>query len=83
MSNTSSSVVKALSTKDAAKYIGASYSVLKQSRTTGKLWGVVPPRFTKIGTKKIIYRISSLDDFLGQFDTFETTAQSKMHDDVA
>ena len=68
----------AFSTVAAAAYIGSTAATLKNSRCTGNLWGVEPPKFTRIGTKKIIYRKTDLDNFLDQFDSFHTTAQASM-----
>lgn len=50
----------------ASNYIGIDTDgdALKASRSTGILWGVEAPRFTKVGDKKIIYMRADLDAFL-------------------
>ena len=61
----------------ASKYIGidTDCDALKGSRSTGVLWGVTAPRFIKAGSKKILYRISDLDEFLDQFESYSNNAE--------
>ena len=54
---------RGLSTREASIYLGASYSQLKDSRSTGKLWGQPAPRYKQMGAKKIIYDIKLLDQW--------------------
>jgi len=61
----------------AGQYIGidSDGDALKASRSTGMLWGVQAPLFTKAGDKKIIYMRTDLDDFLAQFKRYSNNAQ--------
>ena len=61
----------------ASLYIGIDTrgDALKASRSTGLLWGLPAPKFIKVGTKKILYRISDLDEFLDQFQSYSNNAE--------
>jgi len=67
----------ALTPKQATRYIGidSDTDALKASRSTGMLWGVEAPIFIKAGKKKILYRMSDLDNFLQQFKRYSNNAQ--------
>jgi|GEM_PF-6211952 len=47
---------------------------LKTSRSTGTLWGVKAPPFLKCG-RKVLYRITDLDEWLAQFQKVTNNAQ--------
>jgi len=66
-----------LTPQQATQYIGidSKADALKNSRSTGVLWGVQAPKFIKAGPKKILYKRSDLDEFLAQFDSYLNTAQ--------
>jgi len=66
-----------LAPPQAGNYIGINSEgdALKSSRSTGLLWGVSAPKFIKVGSKKVLYRISDLDDFLAQFESYTNNAQ--------
>ena len=61
----------------ASIYIGidTECDALKTSRSTGVLWGVPAPRFIKAGSKKILYRVSDLNEFLDQFESYSNNAE--------
>lgn len=50
-------------------------NTLRASRRTGLLWGVKSPKFLKIGSKTVRYRVSDILDWLNQFSTYSNTAQ--------
>lgn len=66
-----------LTPQQASNYIGINSEgdALKSSRSTGVLWGVSTPKFIKAGSKKVLYRISDLDIFLAQFESYTNNAQ--------
>lgn len=67
----------ALTPQQASNYIGINSEgdALKSSRSTGVLWGVSAPKFIKAGSKKVLYRVSDLDNFLAQFESYTNNAQ--------
>lgn len=66
-----------LTPQQASNYIGINSEgdALKSSRSTGVLWGVSAPKFIKAGSKKVLYRVSDLDNFLSQFESYTNNAQ--------
>ncbi len=50
---------RALPTREAGAYIGVAKSTLEDWRTRG-----IGPRFVRLGTKSIRYRVADLDAFL-------------------
>lgn len=63
--NSISSIAKRmLTTREAAAYLGASYSQLKDSRSSGKLWSFPQPKYKQMGPKTIRYDIHLLDEWL-------------------
>jgi len=66
-----------LSGRSASVYIGidTDNDALKSSRSTGLLWGMPAPKFIKAGSKKVLYRVSDLDDFLSQFNSCRNNAE--------
>ncbi|NOQ15364.1 MAG: hypothetical protein GQ583_12920 [Methyloprofundus sp.] len=66
-----------LTPQQASNYIGINSEgdALKSSRSTGVLWGVSAPKFIKAGSKKVLYRVSDLDNFLAQFESYTNNAQ--------
>ena len=52
-------VQQTVDTKDAAKYLGVSVEFLKRARIKGN-----GPEFIKMGTRKVVYRITVLDQYL-------------------
>jgi hypothetical protein len=65
-----------LNNNEAAAYLGFAPYTLRRSRTTGKLAGVPPPKYRKIGRRKVVYMISWLDEWLEQFQPQINTAQN-------
>ena len=65
-----------LNTKDAARFIGGSHFALRQSRGTGKLFGVKAPAYVKFGTKLVRYNLQTLKDWLNQFTEQNNTAET-------
>ena len=64
----------ALSTKDAAKYIGVSKQRLDLSRITGNLCGIAPPPFFRVGKKLVRYKKTDLEKWLENQPTFNSLA---------
>ena len=64
-----------LTTKEAAQYLGFQATTLRNARYTGKLAGVKPPSYRKLGTVAR-YDRAALDDWLNQFK--EQTCTSKL-----
>ena len=64
-----------MDTHEAAFYLGFAEYTLRRSRTTGKLGGVDPPKYRKLGSK-ILYQKDWLDDWLAQFEPQTNTAQN-------
>ncbi len=61
---------------EAARYIGMSRSFLRQGRMYGEREGKIPPpKFIKMGKRKIIYLREDLDRWLEQFQKAEHLAQ--------
>jgi len=54
---------RALTTAEAARYIGCSENYLRKARSYNN---VPAPRYTRIGLKKIVYLIEHLDEWLDQ-----------------
>lgn len=64
-----------LTNKEAAEYIGCAPSTLKQSRSSEKLFGKVPPKHLKMGTS-VRYKLSTLDEWMSQFTERSNTMQT-------
>ena len=64
-----------LNTKEAAQYLGFQATTLRNARYTGRLAGVEPPAFRKIGVVAR-YDRAALDDWLDQFQ--EQTSTNKL-----
>ena len=64
-----------MDTKEAAEYLGFAPFTLRRARTTGKLGGVSPPKYRRMG-RKIIYEKQWLDQWLEQFQPQINTAQN-------
>ena len=60
----------------AAEYIGFMPSTLRLSRCIGRIAGVAPPKFKKIGSR-VVYDTKDLDDWLEQFPTFNNNAEAQ------
>lgn len=52
-------VKQTLDTKDAAQYLGVSIEFMKRARIKGN-----GPEFVKMGTRKVVYCIAALDQYL-------------------
>ena len=64
-----------LSNKEASQYLNCASNSLKQSRSTGTLFGVQAPAYIKLGFN-IRYKLSTLDDWLNQFKEQLNTSQN-------
>ena len=66
-----------LSPIKASQHLGidTNKDALKASRSTGILWGVKAPQFIKAGSKKILYRVDVLDEWLSQFQSYSINAE--------
>ena len=53
-----------LSTEDAAKVLNTSPTVLRESRSSGKLFGRKSPSYRKVGDRKIVYEAQTLIDWV-------------------
>lgn len=65
-----------LDTEQTSTYIGVSKTEVAQSRITGRLSGLVPPPFIRIG-KRVRYRIQDLDEWLQTQPTYKTLAEQE------
>jgi hypothetical protein len=66
-------------TNEAAEYLGFAPFTLRRARTTGKLAGVPPPKYRRMG-RKIVYEKQWLDEWLEQFQPQMNTAQNTTYD---
>ena len=64
-----------LTTTQAARLLGAAPSSLKQSRTTGTLFGQAAPPFLKLGRRSTRYKLSALIEFRDQFPEYNNTSE--------
>ena len=64
-----------MNTNEAAEYLGFAPYTLRRARTTGKLSGVPPPKYRRMG-RKIIYELQWLDEWREQFQPQFNTAQN-------
>jgi hypothetical protein len=64
-----------MDTKEAAEYLGFAPFTLRRARTTGRLSGVPPPMYRRMG-RKIVYEKQWLDQWLAQFEPQTSTAQN-------
>lgn len=64
-----------LTSAQTAEFLGFSEYTVRLSRTTGKLAGVQAPAFIKMG-RNVRYKKADLSEWLGQFETFTSTAQA-------
>lgn len=63
-----------LDSNQAALFLGAKSSTLKQSRHTGILFGVPAPAFLKLG-RSTRYRLAALLKFRDQFPEYRNTSE--------
>lgn len=70
---------KLFTEKEAGRYLGLSRSFLRQARMNGMLAGRRPgPRFLKVGNRSIRYKVSDLDAWIDQHDTFDSVLESRI-----
>ena len=67
-----------LNTNEAAEFIGCAVSTLKISRCSGTLLGATAPRFLKLGTRKVLYEQSDLEEFLAKGQVCNSTAEYRV-----
>jgi hypothetical protein len=65
-----------LNERQAAIFLGAAKSSLKQSRHTGILFGKTAPPFIKMG-RSARYKLSALLEFRDQFPEYRNTSEFK------
>lgn len=65
----------ALSTREAARFIGVSKQRLDLSRITGDLCGANPPPFFRIGKKLVRYKVTDLEKWVEDQTTFSSLAE--------
>jgi hypothetical protein len=65
----------------AALYLKSTANTLKNSRSTGILWGVPAPKYLKCG-RRILYRFSELDNWINQFGEFHNTGEAAANGSV-
>lgn len=58
--------IELYTTREAAQHLGLSPITLRNARHTGRLAGVAPPRYRKMG-KSVRYDRAALDEWLAQF----------------
>ncbi|MBE0470216.1 MAG: helix-turn-helix domain-containing protein [Methyloprofundus sp.] len=68
---------RACNSKEAAKYLGVAETTLKQSRSTGTLFGIATPTYKKVG-HSVIYEFSSLDKWLDALPEYKNTADEAL-----
>ncbi len=61
---------------EAAKYLGVSYETLKRARYTSKLNGQPAPKHMRLNYRTVVYRKTSLDEWLNSLEEFETGAEA-------
>ncbi|WP_062261130.1 helix-turn-helix transcriptional regulator [Endozoicomonas arenosclerae] len=66
---------RGLNVPDAAHYCGVSANYLNQLRSKGQINGIQGPCFLKIGDKKVIYTLESLDAWLDSFVEAQSLAE--------
>ena len=66
-----------MTTEEAAEFLGYKEKTLRDSRSSGILAGVEPPRYVKRG-QRVIYAEEDLVLWLSQFKKITNTAQSSI-----
>lgn len=67
---------KALSTSEAAAFLGTTPGMLRLARHTGELYKGVPgPKFYKLGKRKVAYPIEELNAWLEGKAIYRNTAE--------
>jgi len=62
--------------EESAKYLGVSRSALRESRQTKTLYGRSAPKHIRLHYRTVVYRKSTLDDWLNALEEFETGAEA-------
>ena len=62
--------------EEAAKYLGVSQSALRESRQTNELYGRAAPKHIRLHYRTIVYRKSTLDEWINGLEEFETGAEA-------
>ena len=63
-------------TKSSAKFLDCAEQTLKQSRVTGKLFGVPAPKFIKLGNS-VRYKRETLQAWCDQFTEVSNTGETR------
>ena len=68
-----------LTADEAAKYLGVSYETLKRARYTSKLNGQPAPKHLRLNYRTVVYRKTTLDEWLNALEEFETGAEANTY----
>ncbi len=66
-----------LTCAEAAKYLGVSILALRDSRYSNKLCGRKSPKHIKLNHRTIVYRRTTLDEWLNSLEEFETASEAR------
>ena len=66
-------------TEGAAAFLECSANTMKNSRSTGTLFGREAPRYIKMG-RRVVYKRSDLLEWLESFPTYQNTTEEQMDD---
>jgi len=61
---------------EAAEYLGVSRSALRESRQTSKLYGRAAPKHIRLHYRTVVYKKSTLDDWLNSLEEFGSGAEA-------
>ena len=61
---------------EAAQYLGVSRCSLRESRQTNKLYGRTAPKHIRLNYRTVIYKKSTLDDWINALEEFESGAEA-------
>ena len=66
-----------ITTKQLAQLLKTNPSVIKQSRSSGRLFGRTPPEFIPMGERKLLYKLSDVHAWMDSFakQTVTTNAE--------
>jgi len=62
------------STKETANFIGCAPNSLKQSRVSGRLFGVKAPAYIKLG-RSVRYKRKTIEEWCDQFSEIENSGE--------
>lgn len=62
--------------EEAADYLGVSRSALRDSRQTNQLYGRVAPKHIRLHYRTVVYKKSTLNDWINSLEEFETGSEA-------